>query len=114
MAVENLYNTAVEYHSPVAAEPPPRCPQTWSFAFRAWLSKHISVQDQVCRSTIRLRASHMKIIGRIVVAIDSDACLLFVLCFLSLLTLSHSGPQMLRHENFPQVVHSCGSPLERF
>lgn len=23
MAVENLYNTAVEYHSPLAAEPPP-------------------------------------------------------------------------------------------
>lgn len=45
MAVENLYNTAVEYHSPLAADPPP--PTDKPGPLKAQLSKHILLQDHL-------------------------------------------------------------------
>ena len=47
MAVENLYNTAVEYHSPLAAKPTSTRPPG-PFPVKAQLSKHIVPQDHLC------------------------------------------------------------------
>lgn len=51
MAVENLYNTAVEYHSPLAAKPPPPTHKPGPFLLKAQLSKHILLQDHLCSFT---------------------------------------------------------------
>jgi len=66
MAVENLYNTAVEYHSSLAAEPPPH--------LRPAGQTHLTVSPSSWRTT---RAFHMENPGCFVVFVtDLVSCLL--------------------------------------
>lgn len=84
MAVENLYNTAVEYHSPLAAKPTSTRPPG-PFPVKAQLSKHIVPQDHLCLLQQKGGKSDWR--GKdpgytaaaaavVLVVMDSDSCLL--------------------------------------
>ena len=89
MAVENLYNTAVEYHSALAAKPTSTRPPG-PFPVKAQLSKHIVPQDHLCllqqkggesdgegekiQATTDAAAAAAVVV--VVIVTDSDSCLL--------------------------------------
>lgn len=96
MAVGNLYNTAVEYHSPLAAEPPPPTHKRALFLLRPSYpntSPRITSVSYRSRLTTRSKAIHMEnpgcIVVVVVVVMDSDSCLL--LCVMLPLS-THSHP----------------------
>lgn len=85
MAVENLYNTAVEYHSPLAAEPPSTLPSNLVLCFQGpVIQTHLSagsgLQEYNKGQGITYDIFRQNC--------GCDGCLLYELCFLSLLTVT--------------------------
>lgn len=102
MAVENLYNTAVEYHSPLASRTPATPPQTWPFPVRP---SHLNTSHSTAASAswahkgttragaLRLETPGCAVVVLVVVVVvvavmDSGSCLRLCV-MLPLCTHSH-------------------------